>query len=64
MNRENLKKLDDNFRDFVQPLLNENEAEDFAIIWEFQKFLHNKKLKVLTAEHELTRRWKESLLNR
>jgi len=64
MNSESLKMLEERFFDFIVPLLDENDAEDFHIAWEFQKFLHMKKLKVLTGERENLKKWKQALLSR
>ncbi len=64
MDRENLKKLEDNFRTFVQPLLNEKDMQDYHFLWEFEKFLNAKTLQVLTAEHEGMKKWKALLLSR
>jgi hypothetical protein len=64
MKNETLKKLEGNFADFIAPLLDENDPEDVHLAWEFQKFLHSKKLKLLTAENESLKRWKHVLLSR
>lgn len=56
--------MQENFKAFIEPFLNENDAQDYHLVWEWQKFLHAKKLQVLTAEGELLKRWKESLLNK
>jgi hypothetical protein len=64
MDRKNLNLLNENFASFIAPLLNENDPEDYHIIWEFQKFLHDKKLKVLTAESAGLKKWKEILQRR
>jgi hypothetical protein len=34
------------------------------MIWEWQKFLHTKKLRLLTAEKEGLNKWKEALQSR
>jgi len=64
LNREKLSQMQENFKAFIEPFLNENDAQDYHLVWEWQKFLHAKKLQVLTAEGELLKRWKESLLNK
>ena len=64
MNREKLIQMQENFKAFIEPFLNENDSQDYHIVWEWQKFLHAKKLQVLTAEVEIRKRWKESLLNK
>ena len=64
MNRETLKDMERNFAQFIAPFLDEAQTEDVAFSWEFQKFLHMKKLKVLTAERAGLRKWKEVLLSK
>ena len=64
MNRENLKQLEEHFNAFISPFLNEDEPEDLNIAWEFRKFLHSKRLKMLTAEKEGLKKWKELLLSK
>jgi len=61
LDRKSLSALNDNFKAFIVPLLNENNPEDYHLIWEFQKFFHSKRLQVMTAESEGTRKWKELL---
>lgn len=62
LDRKSLGALEENFKAFVLPLLDQNNPEDYHFIWEWQKFFHAKKLRVLTAESELVKRWKESLV--
>ena len=64
MNREKLTQLEENFRTYIVPLLNENDNEDYHFVWEFQRFFHTKKLQVLTAEKHDMKKWKELLLSR
>ena len=64
MDRKSLNALNENFKAFIVPLLNENDPEDYHMIWEFQKFFHLKRLKVLTSESQGVRKWKESLLSK
>ena len=64
MGRETIKQLDEHFKAFVAPLLNENDPEDVNLAFEFEKFLHSKKLKMLTAEKEGLKKWKELLLSK
>lgn len=64
LSRETLDQLERGFDSFIAPLLNDSEAEDVNMAWEFRKFLHLKKLKLLTAEKESVKKWKESLLSR
>ena len=64
MNRETLRRLEENFNSFIGPLLDENDTEDVSIAWEFQKFLHTKRLRILTAEQHTIKKWKELLLSR
>lgn len=64
LGREALRELEKNFAQFIAPFLDEGQTEDVSFTWEFQKFLHTKKLKVLTAEREGLRKWKEVLLSK
>ncbi len=64
MNRETFDRLEEHFRAFIEPLLDKNDAEDLSFAWEFQKFLHTKKLKLLTAESQGIKKWKQSLLTK
>jgi hypothetical protein len=64
LDRKSLSALNENFKSFIVPLLNESNPEDYHLIWEFQKFFHSKRLQVLTAESEGTRKWKELLQSR
>ena len=64
MDRKTLNLLNDHFKVFILPLLNENEPEDYHLIWEFQKLFHSKRLQVMTAESKGIKTWKETLLRR
>ncbi len=64
MNRETLKQLEEHFTAFIAPFLNEDDPEDLHMAWEFKKFLHSKRLKMLTSEKEGLKKWKEVLLSR
>ena len=63
-NREKIKQIEFSFDAFIGPFLDEEDPEDFNLSWEFKKFVHSKKLKVLTAEREGVKKWKEQLLSR
>lgn len=62
--RETLKRLEEHFDAYISPFLDDNDSEDVNIAWEFRKFLHSKRLQVLTAEKEGARKWKKMLLSR
>lgn len=62
--REKLKALEDNFQAFIAPLLDEKDTEDVSMEWEFKKYLHGKRLRVLTAENQGLKKWKETLLSK
>jgi len=64
MDRKTLNTLNDNFKAFILPLLNEENSEDYRLIWEFQKLFHSKRLQVMTAESKGIRTWKELLQRR
>lgn len=61
MDRKGLSALNDNFKAFIMPLLNEDEPEDYHLIWEFQKFFHSERLRILNAEYAGVSKWKELL---
>ena len=61
MDRKTLNLLNDHFKAFILPLLNEDIPEDYQLIWEFQKLFHSKRLQVMTSESRGVRIWKESL---
>lgn len=64
MNRETLRRLEDNFNEYIAPLLDEKSGEDIEFSWEFQKFIHTKKLRVLSVENDSFKKWKKLLLSR
>ncbi|MDG6901678.1 MAG: hypothetical protein JRM80_06920 [Nitrososphaerota archaeon] len=64
MNRETLKRLEENYNAFIAPLLDDRDTEDVSLNWEFQKFAHTKRLRVLTAERDGIKKWKQVLLSR
>jgi hypothetical protein len=64
ISREKLTQLEENFTTYITPLLSDEDPEDIHLAWEFQKFLHSLKLKVLTAEKTRIKKWKEELLSR
>lgn len=64
MDRRTLTQLGEHFRAFIAPLLDENNPEDVTLSWEFQKFFHTKKMRLLTAERESSRKWKQLLFSR
>jgi hypothetical protein len=64
ISREKLTQLEENFTNYITPLLSDEDPEDIHLAWEFQKFLHSLKLKVLTAERTRIKKWKEELLSR
>jgi len=62
--RETLKGLEENFDTYISPFLDNDDPEDVNIAWEFRKYLHSKRLRMLTAERDGLKRWKEALLSR
>jgi hypothetical protein len=64
MDRKSLSLLNENFKSFIMPLLDENNPEEYHLIWEFQKLFHSKRLQVLSAESGDVVKWKESLQSR
>jgi hypothetical protein len=64
MNKEGLSKVDENFREFVYPLLDEDDEQDFHLVWEFEKYIHAKKLQMMTAEKVRLEKWKQAISGR
>jgi len=64
MDRKTLSLLNDHFKAFILPLLNEDDPEDYHLIWEFQKLFHYKRLQIMTAESKTTKSLKEMLQRR
>jgi hypothetical protein len=64
MDRKSLNLLNEHFKAFILPLLNEDNPEDYRLIWEFQKLFHSKRLQVMTAESKGVKTWKELLQRR
>lgn len=58
MDRKGLSVLNENFNDFILPLLNKDDPADYHVIWEFQKLFHAKRLQIL-AESQGTEKWKK-----
>jgi hypothetical protein len=64
MDRKNLSLLNQNFKTFIMPLLNESDPEEYRLIREFQKLFHSKRVEILTTEWKGVRNWRESLRDR
>ena len=64
MTRDALRRLEVAFEGTIAPLLNEDDPEDVNLMWEFRKFLHTKRIRVLTAERESVKKWKQVLFNK
>ncbi len=64
MTRDTLRRLEEAFEGAIAPLLDEDDPEDVNLTWEFRKFLHTKRIRVLTAERESVKKWKQVLFNR
>jgi hypothetical protein len=64
LSREAIKQLEENFAAFIAPFLDENNPADVHIDWEFRVFLHEKMLKVMTAENEQLKRMKQLFASR
>jgi hypothetical protein len=62
--RDILRRLEVAFEDSIAPLLDEDDPEDVNLVWEFRKFLHTKRIRVLTAERESVKKWKQVLFNK
>jgi hypothetical protein len=60
MDRKDLSVLNENFKAFIMPLLNENDPEEYHLIREFQKLFHSKRVEILTTEWKGLRNWRES----
>jgi hypothetical protein len=64
MNKDNLRNLESNFETYLVPFLDENDSEDLHLIWEFKKFLHSQRLRILTKEKEEMKKWKQLLMSK
>jgi hypothetical protein len=62
--RDTLRRLEVAFEDSIAPLLDEEDPEDVNLLWEFRKFLHTKRIRVLTAERENIKKWKQVLFTK
>jgi archaellum biogenesis ATPase FlaH len=62
--RDTLRRLEVAFEDSIAPLLDEEDPEDVNLLWEFRKFLHTKRIRVLTAERESVKKWKQVLFTK
>jgi len=47
--REELDRLDENFRSFIQPHL-QGEREDYDLVWGWQKFIFDKGERIRESE--------------
>jgi len=64
IDREALKQLEAHFDSFIIPFLDDTIPEDVHLAWEFEKFVHTKKLMILTAEKQSLKRLKDMLSSR
>jgi hypothetical protein len=62
--RDTLRRLEVAFEGAIAPLLDEDDPEDVNLLWEFRKFLHTKRIRVLTAERENIKKWKQVLFTK
>ena len=42
MEKQELGKLERNFRSFIQPHLSEKDSESYDLVWQMQKYLFDK----------------------
>ena len=63
MNRNKLVRLEQIFRTFIIPLMDEEGRDDYDFIWEFERYLGSKKDEVANAEKQM-RKWETPLLNK
>ena len=50
MDRKSLSLLNENFKEYIMPMLNANDPQDYHVIWEFQKLFHSKRIEILAKE--------------
>jgi len=50
MDRKSLNLLNENFKDYIMPMLNGSDPQGYHVIWEFQKLFHSRRLEILSKE--------------
>jgi len=50
MDRKSLSLLNENFKEYIMPMLNTKDPQEYHVIWEFQKLFHSKRLEILSKE--------------
>ena len=43
MESQELSELEKNFKSFIRPHLSDKEPEDYDLVWQWQKFIFDKK---------------------
>jgi hypothetical protein len=64
MNKTDLVQVEQIFRTFIIPLMEEDGMHDFDLIWEFEKYLTSKKDEIGRAEKHTVRKWQAPLLSK
>jgi hypothetical protein len=64
LNRDKLVQLEQVFRTFIMPLMDENGKGDYDLIWEFERYLGSKKDEIASAEKQLVIKWQAPLLSK
>jgi hypothetical protein len=64
MDKNKLVQVEQVFRTFIMPLMDEDGMHDFDLIWEFEKYLTSKEDEIARAEKHIVRKWQVPLLNK
>ena len=50
MDRKGLSRLNENFKEYIMPMLDTSDPQEYRLIREFQKLFHSKRLEILASE--------------
>ena len=64
MEKDKLVQLEQVFRTFIIPLMDEDGMHDFDLTWEFEKYLTSKKDELGRSEKHIVRKWQAPLLSK
>lgn len=64
MNTDKLVQLEQIFRTFIMPLMDENGMHDYDFIWEFERYLNSKEGEIASGEKQVVRKWQAPLLSK
>jgi hypothetical protein len=64
MNLDKLDQVEQIFRTFIMPLMDENGMNDFDLVWEFERYLTSKRDELALDEKHIVRKWQAPLLSK